>query len=785
MKRLVLLFFLVVTSSLISQEKHQRAKIYFDSYEELKTLSDLGIPVDHGIFYDQGYVLSDFSVTEVHQARSAGFSIDVLIDDVLKDYLEENERILSSRSVQNAVCEDEYPTPDNFTLGSMGGYYTYQEFLDQLDLMVQLYPNLITAPENISTFLTEGEPDDSTSPPIGGNGIKWVKISDNPNTSEENEPETLFTAVHHAREPTSLTQLIFFMWYLLENYESDAEVRSIVDHTELYFIPVVNPDGYLYNEKTNPEGGGFWRKNRKDILGVDVNRNYDYFIDGDPSNNIWGGEGTSSNPNSNIFHGTGPFSEVESQAVKWLCEQHDFVMGVNNHSFGNGIFFPYGYTSSAFTPEHELYEDFLGLLTSRNGYFARKTLGIAGTTNDFMYGTVNTHDRIFSLTPEIGNQFWLPIDEIIPVSKGMMFLNLTVAKMTNRTAIVNDIDPLYIGDQSVVTHHFTLKNLGLTDVTDFNVSINPVSPNIVAVGAPMSFNNLVPLEEIQIELQYTIEDEAIIGDDIVFELVVNNGDFDAINVIEKKFGLPEIPLEDAGNSVTENFSATDWGVTNTTFVSPPSSITDSPNANYLPNEDSSITILEEIDLSEAESASVHFFARWEIETTFDSVQFEISIDNGTNWIAQCGAYTSISALTNEPVYDGIQNEWVFEEIDLSEYLGEQILARFHLVANATINMDGFYFDDLTFNVVGDNLSTEDNSLEEFTFFPNPVTDVLNIQSTQSNYTTTTYTILGQQVSTTESHSGNTQIDYSGFAKGIYFVRINNSSSTRTIKVIIE
>jgi hypothetical protein len=64
--------------------------------------------------------------------------------------------------------------------------------------MVQLYPNLITAPENISTFLTEGEPDDSTTPSIGGNGIKWVKISDNPNSSEENEPETIYTAVHHA-----------------------------------------------------------------------------------------------------------------------------------------------------------------------------------------------------------------------------------------------------------------------------------------------------------------------------------------------------------------------------------------------------------------------------------------------------------------------------------------------------------------------------------------------------------------------------------------------------------
>lgn len=784
MKRCLLLLFLLVTSSLISQEKYQRAKIYFNSDEELKTLNNLGIPVDHGISYEQGYVLSDFSITEVNQARSAGFSIDILIEDVLKEYLEENKRILSTKDAQNVMCNDEYPTPDNFTLGSMGGYYTYQEFLDQLDLMVSLYPNLITAPENISTFLTEGEPDTSTTPSIGGNGIKWVKISDNPNSSED-EPETLYTAVHHAREPTSLTQLIFFMWYLLENYESDAEIKSIVDHTELYFIPVVNPDGYLYNEKTNPEGGGLWRKNRKDILGVDVNRNYDYYINGNPSNNIWGGEGSSSNPNSNVYAGTAPFSEVESQAVKWFCEQHNFVMGVNNHSAGNGIFFPYGYTADAFTPDHHLYEGFLDVLTSENGYFARKTLGIAGTTNDFMYGTVNTHDQIFSITPEIGNQFWLPIDEIIPVSKDMMFLNLAIAKMTNSSAIVKDQTPLYVGDQLAVTNTFKVTNLGLTVSNDFNISINPISPNIIEVGNPLFFGNLNPLQKIQVELEYTLDDQATLGDDIIYEVVINNGVFDAISVIKKKFGLPEIPLEDEGDSSTENFSTNDWGETNETFVSPSSSITDSPGTNYEANQDSSIEILEQVDLTDAESASVHFFAKWRTEKFLDYVTFEISIDNGANWIAQCGTYTTIGIITNEPVYDGIRNDWVFEEIDLSEYVGEQILARFHLITNAAVELDGFYFDDLTFNVVGENLSTEDNALEEFTFFPNPVTDVLNIQSTESNYTTTTYTILGQQVSTTERHSGNAQIDYSGFAKGIYFVRIDNRSSTRTIKIIIE
>jgi len=79
-----------------------------------------------------------------------------------------------------------YQTPVHFNdpAGSMGGYFTYQEVLDELDQMKALYPNLITTKANISNFLTQGQPDNSVTPSIGGNGIKWVKISDNPDASE-------------------------------------------------------------------------------------------------------------------------------------------------------------------------------------------------------------------------------------------------------------------------------------------------------------------------------------------------------------------------------------------------------------------------------------------------------------------------------------------------------------------------------------------------------------------------------------------------------------------------
>ena len=140
------------------------------------------------------------------------------------------------RSQLKCIPTRDYPMPANFHPGSMNnGHFTYQEVLNELDEMHNLYPNLITEKQNIHDFLTEGEPNNTTNPPIGGNAIKWVKISDNP-TLSENEPQVLYLSLSHAREAISLTQNIYYMWYLLENYSTSEEVKNILDNTESYFF---------------------------------------------------------------------------------------------------------------------------------------------------------------------------------------------------------------------------------------------------------------------------------------------------------------------------------------------------------------------------------------------------------------------------------------------------------------------------------------------------------------------------------------------------------------------
>jgi len=797
LKKTFLVYFLLVIQTIFSQnvqEKHQRAKINYNQPDDLRTLESIGIPVDHGVHKKGVFIISDFSVSEIEKARNAGYKVDLLIEDSKEYFLQRNT--IKSVTKKNPSCENQsssdYQTPNNFTLGSMGGYLTYQEMLDQLDLMKSLYPQLISTKENISDFLTEGEPDNSTTPSIGGNGIKWVKISDNPTISSEEEPQILYTAIHHAREPNSLSQLVFYMWYLLENYELDNEIKSIVDNTELFFIPVVNPDGYLYNEKTDPNGGGFWRKNRKNGHGVDNNRNYEYYINGNSSDGVWGGEGASNNTSSSSYHGTGPFSEIENQAIKWFCEQHNFVMAFNNHSYGDLLLYPYGYTSDAPTPENEVFEIISEELVSRNGFNNILSSGLypaAGDSDDYMYGTIGTHNKIYAMTPEIGSEFWPPSSQIEEIAKSMMYLNTTSAKMVNNYAVLNDTSPAFIGDEVIINQTFNLKRMGISGNGNFTISVNPISLNISAVGDPILFSNLELLEETNGSIQYTLLNDTQPGDNIVFELIVNNGNYEQKVLVKKVYGKIIPVFEDYGNSVTNNFNNNGWNTTNTSFVSPSNSITDSPNGNYQNNENKTITISEEVILTNAISANITFYAKWDIENNWDYVQLEVSLDNGNSWIPQCGLFTNEGSdnqtqPTGEPLYDGSQNDWVLEQIDLNDYLGEEITIRFNFVTDGEVRADGFYFDDLTINVI-DNEALGNSDIIESSFgvHPNPLKNFLYITTPKNNYKISIYNIHGQLIRTPSTYSGSQTIDYGSLSKGIYLMKITSKNYSKIHKII--
>ncbi len=271
-----------------------------------------------------------------------------------------------------------------------GVWHTYDETVAEIELLHQQFPTITTAPYSIGTT---GE----------GRTIWAIKISDNPNV-EENEPAVLHDGMHHAREIMTVEMILHFARYLCENYGTDPMSTFLVDNREIYFVPLLNVDGFVYNELTNPNGGGMWRKNRRNnggCYGVDNNRNYPF---------EWIGSGSSTNPCDETYRGPSAGSEPENQALMNLGIAQDFVTHDSWHSVAGLILFPWGYTT-AHTPDDDLFRYIAEERARDNGYQigqAPELLYLVnGGCNDWFYGEQALKPKCFSFCTEIsGSGFW-------------------------------------------------------------------------------------------------------------------------------------------------------------------------------------------------------------------------------------------------------------------------------------------------------------------------------------------------------------------------------------------
>jgi carboxypeptidase T len=701
MKKLLLILFCLPILLYSQETKYSKARIYYNNQEEYNKLIKHEVTLDHVKHKKNVFIEGDFSSQDINIAKGLGCKIEILIDDIQQHYIKRNQSGVKSIKAQNNLCSNNsnssYTTPTNYNHGSMGGFLTYNQVMSEIDSMVLLYPNLISVRSPISTFTT-----------FEGRNLYWVKISDNPNI-DENEPEILYDAVHHAREPMSVHQLIFYMWYLLENYTSNTEVQTIINNTELYFVPFVNPDGFIYNETTYPNGGGMWRKNRRDHFngdyGVDNNRNYDY-IDG-TNGSVWGTNGISFNTNSQVHCGLNAFSEPENQAMKWFVEQHEFKIALNNHSYSHLLLYPFGFDVNQYAPDHNTYFAISDLMTSSNNMdsqLAWELYPASGNSDDFMYGDTLGHGKIFSFTPEIGTGlqgFWPISSDIDPLCKSMMPLNLTAAHLVGNYAKTTDKHSFSVVNvNGFIVYDIT--RYGLQSPANFTVSILPISNNIQNIGSPNQHNNMTMLQSDLDSISYSLSTNISSGDLIKYVIVLNNGLYSFNDTITKVYGAPQLLYSNNGTSISGWNNQFSWGTTSSTFQSSPSSITDSPLGNYSNNTNNRISLSSSVSLSSALAASVSFWAKWEIEDNWDYVQFEVSTDNGNTWIPQCGIYTEEGAVDQDlgqPVYDGVQSDWVMETIDLNDYLNQDILLRFKIITDGGNTFDGFYFDDFEINAI--------------------------------------------------------------------------------------
>lgn len=781
-----LLFIVAVLATFqLSAQSYSRVKIYTDQ-NGIAQLLNAGVAVDHGIRKEGVFIISELAQRDIQKLNELHFNYEVLIDDVSQFYVEQNKT--ANQIAKNTTCSastgvpGQTNVPTNFDVQSTyGGFYKYNQMLQELDDMAAMYPNLISTKAQIDTFLTwENRP------------IYYVKISNNP-TIDNGKPMVLYSAVHHAREPIGMSEVLYYMWYLLENYATNPEVKFLVDNTQMIFVPCINPDGYIHNETTDPNGGGMHRKNKNPNVGssnpgVDLNRNYGY---------QWNTTGVSADVNNDTYPGTSAFSEPETQAMRWLVQNMPIRAALNAHSYSNLLLYPLGNATSAFAPHHTYFQALSEYMVQYNGYTAQKSSALypaSGDSDDYMYimdNGVLEKDTIFAMTPEIGSSFWPASSEIVPLCQGMLFVNLSLAHMVHRLYVVTENDPATIAATTGYFHH-TVKKLGRENGSA-TVSIEPLL-NITTVGSPVVYN-LATLGSGNDSIAFTLNSSIQAGDTIQYVLTTDDGEWVKRDTIIKLFGgAGDTLIFENGDALT-NWTG-GWTTSSTIYYSPSKSITDSPG-NYANNTTKIINYATAIDLTDATDASASFYARWDIEKEYDYCQFQVSTDNGATWVAQCGNYTGFSTNQNgtiqpqnEPLWDGTKTSWVEEHINLSDYLGQTLQIRFILQSDGGVRKDGFYFDDFKIIAALDTTTTGNAGLNNLqsatiTVSPNPSNGNLTVKNAQANDAILLYDLQGKLVIATQQQGENpTKVDVSSLENGVYLLKVEGTTSNFIEQVVV-
>jgi len=125
-------------------------------------------------------------------------------------------------------------------------YHTYDDLTSTLTALAAAHPN-------IARLISAGKS-------IQGRDLWFMKISDNVDV-EEDEPEFQYISSMHGNEPVGMECLLDLIQRLLDGYGTDARLTSLVNETEIWIMPLMNPDGYVLARRGNANN-------------IDLNRNF-------------------------------------------------------------------------------------------------------------------------------------------------------------------------------------------------------------------------------------------------------------------------------------------------------------------------------------------------------------------------------------------------------------------------------------------------------------------------------------------------------------------------------
>ncbi|MBI2606050.1 MAG: succinylglutamate desuccinylase/aspartoacylase family protein [Deltaproteobacteria bacterium] len=188
-----------------------------------------------------------------------------------------------------------------------------------------------------------------------GRELLIMKISDNPEVDEP-EPEVKYISSMHGDEITGRELMMSLIEDLVKGYGKDERIAELVDNTEIFIMPSMNPDGSFARQRANANG-------------ADLNRDFPDFSTDDNQN-------------------TPENRQPETQALMRFQAARHFALSANFHGGAEVVNYPWD-TTPELHPQDALVKGLSLAYASKVPYMRDSSEFPGGITNGYAWYEVN------------------------------------------------------------------------------------------------------------------------------------------------------------------------------------------------------------------------------------------------------------------------------------------------------------------------------------------------------------------------------------------------------------
>lgn len=353
-------------------------------------------------------------------------------------------------------------------------------------------------------------------------------------------------------------------------------------------------------------------------------------------------------------------------------------------------------------------------------------------------------------------------------------------------------------------------NVSEAGLTSLDVSLTP-SVQINWRARVVDRDNLLPISNARVlvlnadpEVEYTSNSN---GDITIAELFTGHQQLQVVaagypvtafnvdvqsqtpgQVVQLQLSSGEL-VDDFENGLANWMFDLDWATVAGNAHSGSYCLTDSPNGDYANNTTTYCKLRSSLNIAQAETVQLYYWAKWSLEAGYDFAYFQISADNGDIW-QNLGSFT------------GDSNGWQELTYDLTGYqsVTDNLLMRFYVLTDDYTTSDGLYIDDIrlckpsTQIVAAGDQNAMVTACRAYPNLFNPNTTINFSMTNAGMVNAAVYNIRGQKVKTLcrknlsagthELHWDGGNDNGSSLASGVYFCRLTVGAKEQVLKLVL-